>query len=195
MSLIVPQPPAESLEIVRAALERQVGQKSIAGEVLSATGAGNLAVALPHQVYFIGLEDIAEGNLLAAARLGRWRYIMLKDDNPTAAAEISINRDSKALKFSNINRGVFIEGTIEAIRSAERLDEVQASDYELRLLNIPAMHVVAIWLHGEQDILIPVQGSHSSLNPNAPYTEHEFLKALQGPATDMLQTVGNEKGG
>src|SRR5439155_13299048 len=91
------------------------------------------------------------------------------------------------LKFSHLNQGPFVEETIKGVKYAESLNEVLNNNFELRLLKIPALYIVALWLHAEQDILFPLPPTHHVLKPYSTYNEEEFARALSGPAIERLK--------
>ena len=43
----------------------------------------------PHPVYYVPLDALLEGKLLAAATQTSWRYLLVQDDAPIAEAELS----------------------------------------------------------------------------------------------------------
>ena len=58
--------------------------------------------------------------------------------------------------------------------------QVAGADYELRLLKVPAVYLVALWLHrGGEDILIPMGDPPGSLKANRPYSEADVIAALR----------------
>ena len=186
MPLRVPDPPAQGLSIVLDALSSAASQPTTnAAEALREAGAAGLTTAAPHQVYFVGLRDLAEGRLLAAAQLKGWRYIIFEGDRPLAAAELS--GDEGALDFSNINRGPFVESTVEGVGRAEVLEVVREEDFELRLLDIPGLYVTALWLHGPRDLIIPLPPTRPELEPFAVYEEEALVERLSGRAEQRLK--------
>jgi hypothetical protein len=142
-----------------------------------------------HGVYFVPLDALAEGKLLAAAKQTSWRYLLVQDNEPIAEAELTAGRRgakgpaSRALEFVSLTHGPFAPGTVEALGAAERLPQVASADYELRVLRIPAVYFVALWLHGaNDDILIPMGDAPAGLKRNEPYSEAAVIDALRGPA-------------
>lgn len=194
MPLTLPEPPANGLDVLREVLDLHRGVESVAGNFTAEAPDESLAVAAPHQVYFVGLDSVARGELLSAAELVGWRYLLLRGDAPHAAAELSISGEAGGLEFSSINEGPFVESTVGSISLAEGLEEIRADDYEVRLLKIPGLNVVVLWLKGGTDVLIPLGGSHTALSPDTTYTEAELITALRGPALDVLKSMGNRKG-
>lgn len=193
MSLFVPPPPPGGLEIIRNTLGDLITQPSTAARALEDTGADEVTVAAPHPVYFLGLEDVANGKGLAQAKLVSWRYILLNSDRSLAAAEVSLGAN---LEFSHVNQGPYVGATVEAVGLAEGLNEVISDDYELRLLKIPGLYIIALWLHAEQpDIIIPLLPAPSELTPNTPYSEATFMSAIQQAANDRLLRGGDDLAG
>ncbi len=60
------------------------------------------------------------------------------------------------------------------------MPQIAKADYELRLLKVPAVYLVALWLHGgNEDILIPLGQPPAGLKKNRPYTEAGIIRALR----------------
>lgn len=192
MSLTVPPPPPQGLNIVRDAVGSLINQETPAFQALRDTNRENVTVAAPHPVYVMGLIDVAEGTHLSNARLVGWRYLVLNDERSLAAVEVNTDNAEQQVQFSSINQGRFVESTLEAIAFAEGLDEVREEDFELRLLEIPALYVVSLWLQGNRAILIPLAPSPPDLIPNARYSEEAFLEILKRPAQERLHQEGND---
>lgn len=186
MPLRVPTPPEQGEAIVLEALASAVGQPTNAAAEIAAADPVNLATAAPHQVFFVGLRDIAAGRLLSAAHLKGWRYIVFEGERPLAAAELS--GGGEAVSFSNFNRGPFVVSTVEGVGRAEGLEEVREEEFELRLLDIPGLYVVALWLHGARDLIIPLPPTREGLTPFAVYEEDAVLERLRAPAERRLNS-------
>jgi hypothetical protein len=188
MPLRIPDPPAEGLGIIRSALSSAMNQPaSTMASVIAEAGPENLTTAAPHQIFFVGLRDIAEGRLLEAAQVVGWRYLIFKGEQPLAAAELKVGAAEGRLEFSNLNRGLFVGSTIEGVARAEDMAVVRDNDFELRLLDIPSLYVVALWLHGDSEILIPLPPSRPELEQFTPYSEEEVIARLRQPARERLE--------
>jgi hypothetical protein len=142
-----------------------------------------------HPVYFVPLDALAEGKLLQAATQTSWRYLLVQNDAAVAEAELSAGSrggkgaKSRSLDFVSLTQGPFASATVDALNAAERLPQVARRDYELRLLRIPAVYFVALWLHGaKDDILIPMGDPPAGLKRNEPYTEAAVIAALHDSA-------------
>jgi len=149
-----------------------------------------LDVAVPHPVYAVGLEQIVQGELLSAASLVAWRYLLLDDQQVQCAVEVDVRADDGQLNFSHINRGPFVANSVQSITVAETLAPVQQNDYELRLLKIPGLYLLALWLHGPDEIILPIAPSISGLVANVPYSESDLLTVLQPMAEARLSQEG-----
>jgi len=146
----------------------------------------------PHPVYVAGLDDLADGKLLAAAKQTGWRYLLVHGDAAVGEAELSAetraprgakSARSKEPQFLGLTHGPFTAATIDALHAAERLPQIEKADYELRLLKVPAVYLVALWLHsGSEDILIPLGQPPAGLKKNRPYTEAGIIRALRATA-------------
>ena len=156
----------------------------------------------PHPVFYVPLDALAAGKLLDAATQTSWRYLLVQDDAAIAEAELSSGRrgakgaGAKPLEFLGLTHGPFTAATIEALAAAEQLPQVAAADYELRLLKVPAVYLVALWLHGaKDDILVPMGDPPRGLKKNRPYTEAAVIKALRGivEQTKRFEVAYDEK--
>lgn len=186
MPLRLPPPPEQGEAIILEALASAVSQPTNAAAAIAESDPQSLATAAPHRVYFVGLRDLAAGRLLAAAHIKGWRYILFEGERPLAAAELSGDRE--AVSFSNINRGPFVAATVEAVARVEGIDEVREQDFELRLLDIPSLYFVALWLHGLRDIIVPLPPSREGLEPFGIYNPSEVVERLRGPAEQRLRS-------
>ena len=141
----------------------------------------DLTIAEPHRNYVVGPADLASGHLLSAAESSCWRYILMHGTNVVGVAELSADaKTGKGLEFAGLYDTGFAEETLEALREAEKLPQIQKQDYEIRFLDIPAVHFCAVWLHGKSDdIVIPLPPTFGKWNAYQPYSESQMIKLLQ----------------
>ncbi|HJQ40785.1 MAG TPA: hypothetical protein VKB93_26910 [Thermoanaerobaculia bacterium] len=121
-----------------------------------------------HQVFTATLTDVLERRVLAAAQATSWR-----DVAGTSAAEVAPREGEYVL--TSINEGPFATATHDALDRARQLE----GDYELRVLTIPSLYLFALWLHGENDVVIPMDPAPTGLNANEPYNEVRLTEALR----------------
>jgi hypothetical protein len=186
MSLNVPPPPKGGVKIISAAIANLRVGPGAAANVMAETAPQDLTVAAPHPVYFVELTALARGELLSAVKLAGWRYILLDGERPLAAAELTVKGGDQKLEFSHMNHGPFVGSTVEGIGLAEKLDEVRVANYELRLLDIPSLYIVALWLSAEQNLIIPLPPCPRMLTAYRTYTEEQFIIATRNEAIARL---------
>ena len=119
---------------------------------------------------------------------------------------ISTNIDLKSRSYgvglTNLASGKLFSGTKEvnfsgdrfdneipkALQIAEQLPQVKKLDYEPRLLNIPPILFVAVWLHGKSDdIIIPLPPTFGRWNAYQPYSGKQIIKLLKSAAKKKLK--------
>jgi hypothetical protein len=191
MSITIATPPPQGEDAVRAGLDKLLttGEDTRRALVPPAAGYGVVSVAAPHPVYVAGPADVLEGTLPASAELSGWRYILLDEERALAAAEVRPRRGKKGVRFTGLNTGAFVESTVRGVAAAEELEEVRESDYEFRLLNIPSLYVVALWLHGRSDIFIPLPPTPRWLAPYSVYSAEELVEVLREPAAERQDSA------
>lgn len=170
MSLKLPEAPQGTKNIVNHALQR--AHKS--GRFAFAVGAATPVA--PHPVYTIGQDELVAGGGVEAAKFAGWRSIILQGDNTVAAVEFA--GDGTGLKdFKSVNQGPYVQSTASAIAVAENLPQAKAEDFELRLLQLPSIYVVALWLHGRtQELFIPLKPAPRGVKPESVYSGANFFK-------------------
>jgi hypothetical protein len=186
MTLRMPEPTEASVETVRSHLSELAGRTAFRRRALTRANPAGLALAAPHDVYSLGLSDLAEGVSLAAATVDGRRFIVMDGDKPIASAEVADQGRGSGFQATE---GPYVESTAAALERAEEDPDLDDDDYEIRLLRIPALYVMALWLKNEQggtDVLIPLDPTPSPLEAGRKYAPAELLSALAEPARDRL---------
>jgi hypothetical protein len=177
MGLKLPKPPAETQAIVAGAMQRanSFGRLSVMGGATG--GAAVVTPVAPHEVYDIGLKELVDGEGLKAAKPVGWRVLVLQGNTPVAAVEYSAAGGGAPASFKSANEGVFVRGTVLGISMAEGLPQLKNEDYELRLLQIPSIYLIALWLQSKDENLFvpldPAPGRFKALNS---YSEAAFFE-------------------
>lgn len=130
-------------------------------------------------------------HILAAAKPGCWRYLLVYGTRAIGAAEFIVDEKAgNALKLNPqeqtdyADSDSFADQMLIALREAEKLPQVKKQDYELRYLDMhldrPYDYVVAAWLHGQSDdIIIPLPPTWGWLNDYQPYSESQFTRIIK----------------
>jgi hypothetical protein len=187
MTLRVPEPTEESVEAVTAHLSELAARTNFRHRALNRANPASLALAAPHDVYSLGLTDLTEGASLDAATVTGRRFLVMDGQTPIASAELADQDKGAAFQA---NEGPYVEATAVAIARAEADPELANHDYEVRVLRIPALYFMGLWLkneQGEADVLIPLDPAPAPLEAGRKYTPTEALSALAEPARERLE--------
>jgi hypothetical protein len=190
MSINMPTPPKESVQALVSTLQKLPSGPGGGRAALSLEDDRSLesSISYPHKVYNLGLKDIAGGKGIEAAHFVSWRYLISQGARGTAAAEVNCDEKQKN-QFSQLNQGAFAGGTLEEIRRVVDDPEFEKGSYELRVLRVPALYVIALWLADQQnhnDALIPIPPTNEALKPSQVYTPKQFIAVLRQPAQQKL---------
>jgi hypothetical protein len=193
MSLVVPDPPEESVEALRTTLGQLAARGQFSDRRLERVRPEQVTATVAHQVFTLGVADLIDERRdergLAAARPTAWRYLIEADRQVVAAAETVSGDKDRPHVFSQLNHGPFVTGTMQALGVAERY--AVDSDVELRALHVPALYVLALWLQPvgsstwDTATLIPVSPAPPGIEANRPYRAAELLEILVARARDI----------
>ena len=182
MPLKGPESSNRAREAVRSALDDFAGIPEVQLHALKGTRPDELELTAAHQVFNLDLSDLRAGSALAAIRHSGWRYLLRDGDKVVASAETIIIDGAE--QFLEFNQGPFVASTAGALKRADKAPETQARSFEPRLLQVPALHTVALWLHsdGEHDLLIPLDPTLAGIVANRVYPAAELLGILTDQA-------------
>jgi hypothetical protein len=160
MPLDAPEPTAGESDVVRQAVYTFAENRRFRTEALRSARADALTVTDPHQVFNLQLDDLRSGAGLNAAKPTGWRYLVREGDRVLAAAESVSDPAGEGPVFSQFNEGPFVPATAGALAVAGSDRRVVDRRFTPRLLHIPALHAMALWLHpddaDDDDLLVPL---------------------------------------
>ncbi|MCX4821627.1 hypothetical protein OG883_17385 [Streptomyces sp. NBC_01142] len=142
MPLHVPPAPAPALRSVLAALSSPTAVREARTPALRSV-QGPLSPELPLPVHV--LDRIVPNNGTPYTRLTGWRFLIRSGDRAVAAAETMLTPDGWT--FSHFFEGPYIASTERALRQAESM----RTPFQPRLLSIPELYMLTLWLHGDTD--------------------------------------------
>jgi hypothetical protein len=193
MALLLPDPPHQVAQVISSRLDAVSGPERTGPSALGGSDPTSLTLTDPHEVYVLGLDDLLrEGDALASARLTGWRY-MLRDRGQVIAAASTALTEAETHRFALFNRGPYVEGTVDGLRTASQLPAIQEGrDMTVRLLTVPALNLTALWLHDDgEDLLLPLAPAPGTVEAGRPSPAHELLATLREPAR-QLSSIGRE---
>lgn len=195
MALIAPKPPQQALDAVHSTFLDLSRNRAFRIPALR-NAAGPLQLAEPHQVFTLDLSDLVTGKGLDAARPTGWRYLVQEGDKVLASAETVAGPRGEQV-FSAFNESRFVASSASAIRAVREIPEVEQDDFELWLLNVPGLYVLALWLHGAQgkgDLLVPLAPSPVETPAGKPVAAAVLLKELADKAQAPIEAADRSGG-
>ncbi|NNN34956.1 hypothetical protein HLK59_32260 [Streptomyces sp. S3(2020)] len=185
MPLHVPPAPAPALRSVLTALGSPTAVREARTPSLR-TAQGPATPELPLPVHV--LDEITAAGA-SATRLTGWRFLIRCQDRAVAAAETRLTPDGWA--FSHFFEGPYIASTERALRQAETMQQ----PYQPRLLSVPGLYMLTLWLHGDltadgagghpaaTDLLVPLAPAPPGIAAHRPHRVAELLPVLTHRAT------------
>jgi hypothetical protein len=113
------------------------------------------ALVLGHEMYQLGLDQLAAGGTLADTRRAATRFVVEHQQAPIAVIDASVARKDGRIAILGL-LGASAARDLHA--TALAIDETRYAKraYEFRVLQLPALAVSAIWLHARtEDVLFP----------------------------------------
>ncbi|MEV2211785.1 hypothetical protein AB0H86_10065 [Streptomyces sp. NPDC050997] len=180
MPLHVPPAPAPALRSVLTALGSPTAvREARTPSLLHAQGPVTPELPLPVHVL-----DGIDATGVPATRLAGWRFLIRSGDHAVAAAETMLTPDGWA--FSRFFEGPYIASTEHALRQAETIKQ----PYQARLLSIPGLYMLTLWLHGDctadgatghlaaTDLLVPLAPAPPGIAAHRPHRVADLLPVL-----------------
>ncbi len=142
-----------------------------------------------YPMYLLGINDVLNPQTgLDAAKQTGWLYIISPDMTATVAGEDS--GDSHT--FSSFTSGPLAAAITQQVSELSHNASLSGITYEICLLNLPALHLVALWLKTgtavtADDLLLPLLSAQPLLPVGHSFSVSEFFSALQAPAALALR--------
>jgi hypothetical protein len=186
MPVIEPDPPPGAGEAVLAALQQFGDVPESALHALAGTRPNELVPTEPHPVFHARLSDLTAADGLGSLRPSGWRFLLRQGGEVVASAETLQDQDGND-RFSHFNSGPFVAATVAAIATAQALPQTRDASYERRLLHVPALHTLALWLHDEsgKDVFVALDPAPGGIETNRAYDADEFLRILADRAAQI----------
>ncbi|MEU0670961.1 hypothetical protein ABZ508_34985 [Streptomyces lavendulocolor] len=183
MPLHVSPAPAPALRSVLAALGSPAVREAHTPALRSVQGP--LSPELPLPLHVLDVRDpAAPPSGGPRTRLAGWRFLIRGGERPVAAADTVLTPDGWT--FSHFFEGPYLASTERAVRQAESM----ATRYQPRLLSVPDLYMLTLWLHGDTgadpatgapapaDLLVPLAPAPPGIAPHLPYRVADLLPVL-----------------
>lgn len=185
MPLHVPPAPAPAVRTVLTALGSPTAVREAPTPSLrNAQGPATPDLPLPVHV----LDRITPVGA-SATRLAGWRFLIRCGGSAVATAETRLTPDGWA--FSHFFEGPYVTATELALRQAETMTQ----SYQARLLSVPELYMLTLWLHGDctadgaeghpaaTDLLVPLAPAPPGIAAHRPHRVAELLPVLTNRLT------------
>ncbi|WP_030581894.1 hypothetical protein [Streptomyces anulatus] len=181
MPLHVPSAPAPALRSVLAALGSPTAVREARTSALRSV-QGPLSPELPLPVHV--LDRITPTRTAPLTRLAAWRFLIRSEGRAVAAADTVLTPDGWT--FSHFFEGPYLASTELAVRQAE----ASASTCQARLLSIPELYMLTLWLHGDTeadpadgvlaptDVLVPLAPAPPGIAAHRPHRVADLLPVI-----------------
>lgn len=134
-------------------------------------------LAAPHHGYVLDLDRLRDGEILPAARPYAMRYLVLVDPDLVGSVDVVRVEDGAAVAVARIGSGPYDAALLAALGEARgRFSQAEA---ETRFLLIPALCVVALWMHGPDEEIVPLLPQQEELAAGKSYSEEEIAPILR----------------
>jgi hypothetical protein len=162
----------------------------IPGALQPRAGAGGAAPPAAQPVFTAGMDAIVEhaGNVGRVANAPTsWRYASEVGGAPRVFEFAAKGTPGKA-QTPRVGDDRFTPAIRHALTTAQDDPRVRAHDFEARLLRVPALKLLAVWLHGAgtNDLFVPVARTTVDASPGELYDADDFRSRLHQAASRTL---------
>ncbi|MFH8797340.1 hypothetical protein [Streptomyces sp. NPDC017941] len=180
MPLYVPPAPAPALRSVLTALGSPTAVREARTPSLRAA-KGPTSAELPLPVHELERATAAGAS---PTKLTGWRFLIRSGERTVAAADTMLTPDGWA--FSHFCEGPYIASAERALRHAEAIPKA----YQPRLLSMPELYMLVLWLHADctddgaegplapTDLLVPLAPAPPGIAAHRPHRAADLLPVL-----------------
>ena len=166
-----------------------LGIKDNIRDVAKLQDTARVSLAVPHNVYVVGLQEVAARKEPRSATASALRVFEVEDDKNRAIYELSTPPEGEPELQSITNDAATLEATQRALAEVQRIAEEGDSEPELQFIRIPALYVDAFLLHypgNKRDVVVPVRDA-GLVTPFKAISGKEFYDQLRRPAQERLR--------
>ena len=141
-----------------------------------------LEMTKPLPIYDVHLSDeLKQGRV--HPQLTGWRCFVMKNNEAISMADIAVHETGENPEFLYFTKGDIVEKILNKICEIESQDIIKNDHFEVRLLRISSVSLLAIWLHGSnQELIYPID---KKLSEKAPYNFSQIFENI----TEQLKSI------
>jgi len=184
MPLIYKKEPRNVTQVVKSQFDKIRSGKGFRTPLLASIqfrrDIANLDQEHAVPVFHLGLEDLKEKKDILAAKHISWRYLVKHKGKEVATADAVIEDDGNTT-FSHVNEGQLVSGLVSALKVANSEIRIRNSDFEVRILMVPALYIATLWLADiakGRDYAIPFEPTSAPLTANKLVTMEKLVRTL-----------------
>jgi hypothetical protein len=178
----------EHLQLIRQSrplVNPDIAEKDIAAPQVDAA----------YPVYNVGLNDLKATRVaLKAAPLLRVQEL---SNAQSIAATYDVSADAKDTEVPAIRTdSTYLTKLNSGFIAANKVAQAAANPAKMRIINVPALHTEAYWLHyddSSKDVVIPIHSFEFPEGTPVPYTT--FMERMSAAAKSVPDTSNNMMGG
>lgn len=177
MAINLQAPPAAAFAVATDGIAQIEGGDPIRAEL---GGAPPAAAPQPFPIYLLQRDQISPLlDIEHEAKLSGWRFLV---DRGPEGSFVDVHQAHKSAKLtfgqSSAPGNLVAPRLLDAAHRAEKMGETQ--DYDARILDVPGVHAVALWLHGQVSKFIAIL---PTTMPRDAMDEAAFVRALTALVT------------
>ena len=176
MAIVTPTGPTDGATLISRAMH-QLSSSTSSVRTLALGGSSFATMtSRPLRIFTVGLDDIKDESFLKNAKPVGWRYLIVRG-GPVAVADLKDSATAEKVSFARLTHGLVAERLSQAANLADQRYQKLVEKFEVRVLEIPALYVGALWLHGPRDVFIPfLQRTQQDGDP--PREDPEFVRRI-----------------
>ena len=134
--------------------------------------------------------DMAGDEGLSKASILGWRYLAQSDQARNYSFVVHQDASDASHRFAEMNRGLFVEGTLNIISDSELRAKLDQGTYDLSVLMIHALGLFALWLRAKNSspdliTIVPPGPTYLEAWPKL-YSLEDFQNAVKPEAIRKL---------
>jgi len=118
--------------------------------MLAPSGGAANTFGNPIPVFHLSRQQALGEDPLGAARQTGWRFLVTGPQN-SGFVEVHANTEGTQPRYGGLTHGVLPQRLYDACVLAERQLAKTKVEYEPRILDVPSMQFVSLWLHGQDE--------------------------------------------
>lgn len=191
MAIRFGEPSDGLMEAAKTALAEGIRNESFRIRPPIGAKSADLGLSHGHPIATVGLQDVLEKRGVDSLTVSAWRFLIGGSETPAAALEMMVGVGGEPPRIVSVNAGPFVDSTSSAISYAAKCTEAGASDFEVRMVRVPGLYMMALWLHSAnaEPFFVVLEPAPPGVEARHSYRWDDLVEALKGPAQERLKST------